>query len=240
MIDSNQPTSPAPYIKNEALWALIYYAVYLVYLFFSLENEFLHWLTMVLIPFGFFYMYQTKKLGSRSIKSTLSSFGLEKTRLLNGLHWAILLGLVLSFLQRYFSRNNDQIAFLFRSGKFAYLFPMALVLMLFTAGFTEEFFFRGVLQTRLQQMFPSKIIAVIVTSVLFGIYHLPYAYLNPRWPSYGNLSEAFSSALGQGIPMGLILGAVYVRTKNNLLACIVVHSLLNSLPAMLAIKFQSP
>jgi len=240
MIDSNQPTSPAPEMRNEAAWALTYYAVYIVYLFFSIEGEFLHWLTMVLIPFGFFYMYQTKRSGSRSIKPILSSFGLEKTRLLNGLLWAILIGLLLSFLQLYLSRDRDQISLLFTSGKFAYLFPIALVLMLFTAGFTEEFFFRGLLQTRLQHLFSSKVAAVIFTSILFGIYHLPYAYLNPRWPSNGNLSEAFSSALGQGIPMGLILGTVYVRTKNNLIACIVVHSLLNSFPAMIAIKFHSP
>jgi membrane protease YdiL (CAAX protease family) len=89
-------------------------------------------------------------------------------------------------------------------------------------------------------LFSSKVIAVIITSILFGIYHLPYAYLNPRWPSHGNLSEAFSSALGQGIPTGLILGTLYARAKNNLLACIIVHSLVNSLPAMLAIKLQSP
>ncbi|MBI4429371.1 MAG: CPBP family intramembrane metalloprotease [Ignavibacteriales bacterium] len=126
---------------------------------------------------------------------------------------------------------------LITTGKFAYLFPLAIVLMLFTAGFTEEFFFRGFLQTRLQQLFSSNVVGVIVSSILFGIYHLPYAYLNPRWPSHGNLPEAFWSALGQGIPMGLILGTLYVRTKNNLLSCVVVHSLLNSLPAMLAIKF---
>jgi len=226
--------------RKEVVWAMSYYAVYLAYLFFSLENEFLHWLTMVIIPLGFFYMYRWKVSGSWDIKSTLSSFGLDKTTLWNGLHWAILIGLILSFLQFYLSRDNDKILFLVASGKFVYLFPMSLVLMLFTAGFTEEFFFRGFLQTRLQQLFSSKIIAVIITSILFGMYHLPYAYLNPHWPSHGNLSEAFSSALGQGIPMGLILGTVYAFTKNNLLACVVIHSLLNSLPAMSAIKLQNP
>lgn len=74
-------------------------------------------------------------------------------------------------------------------------------------------------------------------SLLFGLCHLPYAYLNPRWPSHGNWPGAFALAFGQGIPMGLILGTMYARTKNNLFACIVVHALINSFPAMLQIKF---
>jgi membrane protease YdiL (CAAX protease family) len=240
MIEFNPSTSPEPDIRRETPWALTYFALYILYLFVSLEGELLHWFTMVLIPFGFFFLYQSRRFGSRSIRSTLSSFGLTKGKLLNGLKWAILIGLTLSFLQLFLSRYSDQILSNLRSGRFVYLFPMALVLMLLTAGFTEEFFFRGLLQTRLQQLFASKIVAVIVTSILFGIYHIPYAYLNPRWPSHGNLPEALSSALGQGIPMGLILGTVYARTKNNLVACVVVHSLLNSFPAMLAIPFRTP
>ena len=51
--------------------------------------------------------------------------------------------------------------------------------------------------------------------------------------------EAISSAFSQGGIGGLILGAVYVKAKNNLLACIVVHALINTLPGMVMIKFGS-
>jgi membrane protease YdiL (CAAX protease family) len=153
-----------------------------------------------------------------------------------GLWWAVAVGLAVSGLQLVLSRNSGEILNLFSSGKAFYLFPLSVVLMLFTAGTTEEFFFRGVLQTRLQMRLRSNIAAIAVTSVLFGLYHLPYAYLNPRWPSHGNWPEALGAAFGQGVPMGLILGFIYARTKNNLVACALVHALINSFPAMLFIK----
>jgi len=41
-------------------------------------------------------------------------------------------------------RRNEAIVEIFRSGRALYLFPLTLLLMLATAGFTEEFFFRGI------------------------------------------------------------------------------------------------
>jgi membrane protease YdiL (CAAX protease family) len=43
--------------------------------------------------------------------------------------------------------------------------------------------------------------------------------------------------MGQGFVGGLILGAVYERTGRNLVASVLVHSLINALPAMTMIKF---
>ena len=222
--------------RTEALWTLMYFALYLVYLSFSLENEFLHWLSLVIVPFGFLFLFQRTTMSPWSLRSSLSTVGLEKQRARNGIIWAVLIGLVLSGLQLFLSRNRDQILEVLGSRKVFILFPVSLIMMLFLAGFTEEFFFRGVLQTRLQRLFKSNVVAVLVTSGLFGLYHLPYAYLNPRWPSHGNWPDAFGAAFGQGVPMGLILGTVYVRTKNNLVACVLVHALINSFPGMLMIK----
>jgi membrane protease YdiL (CAAX protease family) len=181
---------------------------------------------------------QKRRAATSTMKATLSAVGLERGRSTNGILWAILIGLALSGLQLVLSRNKDVIWGLIVSGKALILFPLTLIIMLLTAGFTEEFFFRGVLQTRMQCLFKSKVVAVVVTSLLFGLYHLPYAYLNPRWPSHGNWPEAFGAAFGQGVPMGLILGTLYVRTKNNLVACIFVHALINSLPGMLIVKIR--
>jgi len=104
---------------------------------------------------------------------------------------------LLSSLQSVLSRNKGQIWHLLVSGKGVPLFLLSFLLMLLTAGFTEEFFFRGVLQTRLQALFKSKVLAVLVVSILFGLYHLPYAYLHPRWPSHGNWLDAFGAAFGR-------------------------------------------
>jgi membrane protease YdiL (CAAX protease family) len=240
--DYPQQLTPEPTLdlalRAEAPWALVYFALYVGWLFMTLENEFLHWVSMVIIPLAILYSVQKIRIPSAGMESTLATVGIKKGNLTSGILWAIVIGLALSALQLVLSRNRDQIWSLIVSGKAVVLFPITFVLMLFTAATTEEFFFRGVLQTRLQSLFRSKTIAVIVASLLFGLYHLPYAYLNPRWPSHGNWPEAFGAAFGQGIPIGLILGVVYVRTKNNLLACIMIHALLDSLPAMLSVKIQ--
>lgn len=223
-------------LRKEAIFGLIYFAIYLGYLFVNPENEFLHWVTLVFLPLVIIYLFQKKTLPVTSFKLSLTSVGLDRSNLKNGLSWAVLIGLALSFLQLFLSRQSNQIWQIFQSGKVLYLFPLTFLIMFFTAGLTEEFFFRGVLQTRLARLLRSNLWAVVLTSILFSFYHLPYAYLNPRWPSHGNWTAAISSALVLGIG-GLILGTVYVKTRFNLLACILVHSLINVLPGMTMIKF---
>lgn len=77
----------------------------------------------------------------------------------------------------------------------------------------EEFFFRGILQTRLSQSMHSNLWSAVATAMRLGFYHLPYAYFNSRWPSHGDWGEAIASAFSQGGWGGLILGAVYVKSK---------------------------
>ena len=162
--------------------------------------------------------------------------GLRQGNLGAGLLCATILGLTLSVLQVFLSQRSGRILELLRSGEAIVLLPIAFVMLLLTAGFTEEFLFRGVLQTRLTALLRSRALGVLAAAVLFGLYHIPYAYLNPRWPSHGDLSAAFAAAMGQGVIGGLILGLVYVATHRNLIACIVVHALINTLPAITMIK----
>ncbi len=221
--------------RKEGIFGLIYFTIYLGYLFVNPENEFLHWVTLVFLPLAIICLFQNKTLTAPSFKLSLTSVGLDRSNLKNGLGWAVLIGLFLSFLQLFLSRQSSQIWQIFQTGKVLYLFPLTFLIMFFTAGFTEEFFFRGVLQTRLARLLRSNFWAVVLTSLLFSLYHLPYAYLNPRWPSHGDWTAAMGSALVLGIA-GLILGTVYVKTRSNLLACILVHSLINVLPGMTMIK----
>jgi len=223
-------------LRKEAIFGIVYFAIYLGYLFVNPENEFMHWITLVFLPLILIYLFQKMTLPVASFMQSLASIGLDRNNLKNGLYWAILIGLAISFLQLFLSRQSSQIWQTFQSGKVIYLFPLTFLIMFFTAGLTEEFFFRGVLQTRLARLFKSNFWAVVATSALFSLYHLPYAYLNPRWPSHGNWMAAIGSASFLGIA-GLILGTVYVKTKSNLLACILVHSLTNVLPGMTMIKF---
>ncbi len=224
-------TSP----KTEAVFGLAYFVVYFGYLFFSLENEAAHWLTLVLLPMAVLVFWQRRS--GISLSDTFASVGLRKDNWKRGLLWCLGLGLGLSALQLLVSNRSSAILELVRSGAIVYILPLSFILLLLTAGFTEEFFFRGVLQTRLGALTGSRIWAVVITSVLFGLYHLPYAYLNPSWSSYGDFGAALSSAMSQGIIGGIIFGFVYERTEKNLFASVLVHSLLNLLPAATMIKF---
>ncbi|NIR00278.1 MAG: CPBP family intramembrane metalloprotease [Gemmatimonadales bacterium] len=216
---------------------LAYFAVYMTYQFRYAESDIAHWITLVLLPFVLLHALRRLSGPTSFPADTLRAVGLRRRNLRSGLIWAIPLGLVLSALPMLFSERRQEVWRIIESGKVLYLFPLATVLLLLTAGFTEEFFFRGILQTRLARWIKSNVWAVVVTAVLFGLYHVPYAYLKPQWPSYGNLEAAFRIALFEGGVGGLILGAVYVKARGNLLACIVMHALIDVFPAMTMVKF---
>jgi membrane protease YdiL (CAAX protease family) len=219
--------------KNDALFALTYFFAYLGYLFLHQESEFLHWLTLLGLPLFLITCLAKRRVPATTFREVLNTVGVSRENWAGDLVWAILLGVVLSALQLVLSRNRGEILHVLFTPRALYLVPASFLMMIGLAGFTEEFFFRGVLQTRLSKLLNSNFWAVITASFFFGLYHLPYAYLNPRWPSHGNWTDAASAAFGQGVPIGLILGTVYVKSRQNLLACAVLHSLINTLPAML-------
>jgi len=191
---------------------------------------------MVALPLLIAIVFQPAE--SRTVSGVLGTLGFRRGNLTRGLAWAVVLGLAISVLQVWGSDRAAAVQELIVSGRALFLFPLTFVLMLMTAGFTEELFFRGFLQTRVAVLIKSKWLAVLVVALLFGVYHLPYAYLNPRWPSTGDWGLAWTAALGNGVPGGLILGALYVLTRGNTLACVVLHSLINAVPAMTMIRFS--
>jgi membrane protease YdiL (CAAX protease family) len=133
--------------------------------------------------------------------------------------------------------NRQEILALVESGRALWLYPLMLLLMFGMAGFTEEFFFRGFLQTRLEVLTRSPWTAIAIVTVMFSLYHVPYAYLNPMWPSAGDWGLAWQAAFSNGVPGGLVLGALYTLSGRNLVPCIVLHSMINAAPAMTLIKF---
>jgi membrane protease YdiL (CAAX protease family) len=191
---------------------------------------------MVALPLLIAIVFQPAE--NRTVSGVLGTLGFRRGNLTRGLVWAVVLGLAISVLQVWGSERAAAVQELIVSGRALFLFPLTFALMLMTAGFTEEVFFRGFLQTRVAVLIKSKWLAVLVVALLFGVYHLPYAYLNPRWPSTGDWGLAWTAALGNGVPGGLILGALYVLTRGNTLACVVLHSLINAVPAMTMIRFS--
>jgi membrane protease YdiL (CAAX protease family) len=222
--------------RREAWVAPLYFIVYLTYLTITLESELLHWVTLVALPL--FLTWIVRSRDTRGLAPMLGSLGLRWGNLTRGIGWAALLAVAFSVMQAMGgSEHAQEIRDVLRSGRVFVALPVALLAMMLTAGFTEEFFFRGFLQTRLTVLTRSRIAGVLISAVLFGLYHLPYAYLNPNWSSHGDLGAAFTSAMGQGGIGGLVLGTLYALTRGNLIACILVHSSINAIWFMTMIKF---
>jgi membrane protease YdiL (CAAX protease family) len=93
------------------------------------------------------------------------------------------------------------------------------------SGLPEEFFYRVFLQTRLSQALKSRLGGILITSLLFGLVHIPYVM---RWYPEMTLAEAFCSAFFiQGFT-GLVYGVLWERS-HSLLPGTIVHSGLNAL-----------
>jgi len=229
--------APLPGFSATQLAAPAYFCVYLAYLFWHREGETGHWLSLVILPMLLVWMLHRASGGT--LRDALASLGLGKVRWTRGLGVALLLGVLLGIFQIFASRSGAAAQEAFRTGRAAWLLPVAFLFMLLTAGFTEELFFRGFLQTRLEGLLQSRVAGLLVASFCFGVYHLPYAYFNPRWPSAGHWGQAWGAALGQGIPGGLILGALFLHSGRNLLAPAVLHALVDAFPAMGLLHFGS-
>lgn len=110
--------------------------------------------------------------------------------------------------------------------------PLGYVWMTLEAGVTEEFLFRGMLQTRLTAWFNSPWAGVIVTSVLFGLAHAPGLFMRGG-PGVDGWStdplQVIAHTIAVLSPIGLTFGLIYARTK-SLLLVILLHGLVDWLP----------
>lgn len=217
---------------------LIYFAVYFVYLWFSRENEFFHWITLVLVPLVAVMIIKKIKEKSWNTRETLAECGFVRDNLKNGILLGVGVGILGSFLQLFISDSRVRFWEMLANGQIWIALPLALLFLLMTAGFTEEFFFRGILQSRLANWWRSEKFALAVSSALFGIYHLPYRYLGSNSLMAGDLRLSLLECLWCGLA-GLVLGFVFCKSKRNLLAVILCHTLIDLLPAASMFHFSN-
>jgi membrane protease YdiL (CAAX protease family) len=221
--------------------AVGWYVVFMVLSFITkgggiLANDIAKWLWFVILPLGSLWFVCGR---NPNLASFLRSFGLHR----QGLGKALLLGLVAFIILLPFilmsmpASQLKKIHDIFQQPLQAMvIIPVSFLLLLFTAGFTEEIFFRGILQSRLAKVMKSELRSCLIIAVLFGLYHLPYAYYSADWQSHGNLVWAIASVLTEQAIAGLVLGVLWMRTR-NLGASILLHVLIDLLPAMTMLHF---
>jgi membrane protease YdiL (CAAX protease family) len=223
-------------LRRQASFAIAYFAVYFVYLLIHQESELEHWLSLVIVPVAGLWWFYARRRTGRGLRATLASIGLSPSHASRGLGAALIVGLAVQGVQLMNGRQRGALFELFASGDVVWLAPLAFVLLVGTAATTEEVLFRGILQTRLTALFRSSLLGLIAAAFLFGLFHFPYALLDPGWPSMGDPVRALQLAMANGVFGGLVAGAVFIRARGNLLAPILVHAFVNIIPAMLSLE----
>jgi len=208
-----------------------YFALYLGYLFVHAEGELLHWLSLVLLPLAGLALID----GDRSLRSVLRSIGLDPARVGRGMGWVIGFGIAFQLLQLVNGPQRAELVTVLREPLGPLMPLVAFVLLLGTAATTEEIFFRGVLQNRWADRLGTELGALLLASGAFVLYHVPYAYANPAWPSAGHLGQAVQAAAANGVLGGVALGLVFWRSGRNLVATMLLHALINLIPATLLV-----
>jgi len=107
-------------------------------------------------------------------------------------------------------------------------------LALLAAGIPEEFFFRGILQTRLELSF-GRAASVLLTSVLFTAWHLPTRFLLSSGVE-GEAGDLDSVLLGTGAPVfvvSLVFCLLWDRYR-SLVPLIAAHFGIDLIPAVIS------
>lgn len=100
------------------------------------------------------------------------------------------------------------------------------------AGLCEEFLYRACLQSRLAAWMRSPALAIVVTSILFGLAHWPGLYLRggpetDGWSTDPIQVAAFTIAVLS--PISVSIGLLWARTR-SLLLVVLVHGAVDALP----------
>lgn len=213
--------------ERESLLFLVYFAVWLIVnvglwgSFFSkhilFSNGISFWLFLVVIPWLIL-----RRRGYR-----LSDFGLTRASLLSNLRAALLSGACFGGMMLITTPGGKYLLGLEQSaGELTAGLAVSFLVAFLFAGFHEEFFFRAILQTRISQALNSKISGLMVTTLLFSVYHLPFRLFDTGFTE--DIVHALAVCFTEGLFGGLILGFLWLRT-NNLIAPVFVHSIIDAI-----------
>lgn len=109
---------------------------------------------------------------------------------------------------------------------------LGVMLPLLIAGLPEEFFFRGMLQTRLEKRWNAPT-AILISGILFTAWHLPTRFFLASGVE-GEAGDLYSVVLGTGVPVflaSLFFGWHWARYR-NLPVLICTHWAIDILPSL--------
>lgn len=138
-----------------------------------------------------------------------------------------------------FSSNYNQRVIIFNifknpfSGCIYFMISFAFAFLIM--GLPEEFFFRGFLQSRFSKIIKSEWKSILITSFLFGLYHLPNLFLNNSSLTHGHIIMSIIIALTEQGFVGILFGIIWTKT-HNLLACIFLHSFIDAFYILSVLK----
>ena len=155
-------------------------------------------------------------------KNSLASMGLKSKEWKRNLWVGFIIFLALAIPNAFFVGNTGSEIL---SGKYSApqvgigLFSSFIYYFLMS-GFSEEFFFRAFIQTRISYLLKSSISGVLITSLIFGLGHIPAIM---QWYPGITIGEAFCRAFFLQTFIGIMFGVLWERTR-NLIPCVFVHS----------------
>ena len=227
-------------VENRMIWVWLVAYMLLVTLTAAgvvpLVNELSNWLWLVIIP-----LVIVKFSNKATIKETLTMIGLRgsETKKPWKKKTLSMCFVIFPFLILFaYARFGITFENIMESPATLLFFPFMFVLMMLMAGTTEEIFFRGIVQRNIYNATRSQAIAVIISALIFALFHLPFAYF--FWDhTQGNLLLSLAGVMTEQFTTGLFLGIVFIRSS-NLWTAIILHSLINSVWATATFFTDTP
>ena len=205
-------------------WFLFYFVLAMISIQFELQlvNEISNWLLFVLFP-----LLVTARLRKETFRETLHEIGLKRFDKITGLKTLLVCLIYIGIIFTVCCMGDEVVISIVNIPKILAFLPLFWILMILTAGFTEEFFFRGILQRCLMNTLKRPCTAILITSILFGLYHFPFAFY--LWEGVsGNVINSLKMIMTEHVAAGVAFGLLYDKSNQNLWSSILLHSLSNA------------
>ena len=224
--------------KKELILGLAWYIFYFMLSYIScayqvdIISELSNWLFLVFFPLLIIAVFRKEKVIQTLKETGLKHFD-RKTVLRILLICAVYQGVIILVfgLGGFYFNITNILQILIK-------LPVFFCLMILTAAFTEEVFFRGILQRTMMDSLKKPYLAILLTGILFGLYHFPFAYY--LWDdTAGNIMYSLRMVMTEHVLTGCAFGFIYYKSNKNLWSCIILHAFTNAAIMALGTVFST-